>query len=58
VEKEIDQLTLTVSETAKLLGISRNTAYEACHDGTIPTIRIGKRFLVSKVVLERMINKV
>lgn len=38
--------TLTVPETAALLGLSRNSAYEAAERGEIPTIRIGRRILV------------
>lgn len=43
--------TLTVEETASLLGIGRNTAYAAVRSGAIPTVRIGKRYLVPKVAL-------
>ncbi|MGP6192347.1 MAG: helix-turn-helix domain-containing protein [Vulcanimicrobiaceae bacterium] len=39
-------LTVTTAEAARLLGISRNLAYEAARRGEIPTIRIGRRILV------------
>ena len=48
--------TLTVAEVAKRLGVGINQAYAAVHDGTIPTIKIGKRILVPKAALERMLN--
>jgi excisionase family DNA binding protein len=38
------------------LGISRNAAYEACSRGEIPTLRIGKRLLVPKAALDRMLS--
>lgn len=47
------RLTITVEEAGKLLGIGRNGAYEAARRGDIPTIRIGKRLLVSRAALER-----
>ena len=50
-------LTHTVEETAKLLRIGRNRAYEAVRSGEIPSIRIGKRILVPRVALERMLEK-
>ena len=46
------KLTLTVDETAKCLGIGRNSAYEAVARGEIPFIRVGKRLLVPKAALE------
>ena len=47
--------TYTVDEAAELLGISRNGAYEGVRSGQIPSIRIGKRILVPKAALERML---
>lgn len=51
-----DRLTLTVDEAARLLGIGRGAAYEAIHRGEIPAIRIGRRLLVSRYALEKMVN--
>jgi excisionase family DNA binding protein len=39
-------LTLTVEQTAKLLGIGRSTAYELVHTGDIPSLRLGRRIVV------------
>jgi excisionase family DNA binding protein len=44
-----------VRQTAKELGIGRNQAYEAAKRGEIPTIRIGKRILVLREPLKRML---
>jgi excisionase family DNA binding protein len=42
-----------VPEAAGLLGVSRNTMYEALRRGHAPgAIRIGRRLLVSKAVLD------
>lgn len=46
---------LTVEEAAKILKISRGSAYEACRQGTIPTLRIGRRLLVPRARLEAML---
>jgi excisionase family DNA binding protein len=48
--------TLSVPQAAELLGIGRNQAYAAAKRGEIPTIKIGKRVLVSVVALERVLN--
>jgi excisionase family DNA binding protein len=53
-----DRLTLTVEEAAALLGISRAFAYEAVRRGEIPSIRIGRRVLVPKAALERLVGSV
>ncbi|WOH55139.1 helix-turn-helix domain-containing protein [Bradyrhizobium sp. BWC-3-1] len=49
------RLTITISEAAERLGVSRNTAYEAARRGDIPVIRIGKRFLVPIAAFERLL---
>ncbi len=46
---------LTIPETAKILRIGRNSAYEAAHRGQIPTIKIGRRLLVPREALERQL---
>lgn len=50
------RLTLTVDETAKLLGLSRNSAYQGILSGEIPHVRVGKRILVPRVALEKMLE--
>ena len=47
---------LTVEETAKELRISRNGAYEAIRRNEIPSIKIGRRIVVPRAALDRMIN--
>ena len=53
---ESNKLTFTVEETAKILGIGRNSAYEAVARGEIPVIRVGKRLLVPKAALMKMLE--
>ena len=52
---EEERLTLTVEEAAEALGISRPTAYEAIQTGEIPHIRIGRRILVPRAALEKLL---
>ena len=47
--------TQTIAEAAQELGIGRNQAYEAAKRGEIPTIKIGKRILVLREPLKRML---
>ena len=44
-----------MEQAATKLGISRHSAYEAVRRGEIPTIRIGRRVLVPKASLERLL---
>lgn len=53
---ENQKLTLTVGEAAKILGVGRNLAYEAVARGEIPVIKVGKRLLVPKAALEKLLN--
>jgi excisionase family DNA binding protein len=50
-----ERLTLSVPEAARLLGISRQSGYEAATRGEIPTIKIGHRVLVPRAQLEKLL---
>ena len=52
-----ERLVYTVEEAGKLLGIGRSAAYEAARSGELPVIRIGRRWLVSKQALDRMLSE-
>ena len=55
--KENDErLILTVLEAAKLLGLSRGLAYEAVRMKQIPSVRIGRRILVPRAALLRLLD--
>lgn len=51
----LERRTLTVEEAARILGIGRNSAYEAVRRGEIPAIRLGHRLLVPRAALERLL---
>jgi excisionase family DNA binding protein len=46
---------LTVEEARKRLGLGRSAAYEAIRRGEIPIIRFGRRIVVPRTALERML---
>lgn len=48
--------TVSVTEAARMLGISRTTAYEAVRDGTLPSIRIRGRIVISVAGLTAVLN--
>jgi excisionase family DNA binding protein len=52
----MDCKTLTVEQVAKVLGISRGSAYEAVRVGQIPSIRMGRRLLISKSALDELLS--
>ena len=51
-----EKLTMTIDEAGALLGIGRNLAYQLAHQGKLPVIRLGKRFLVSRKAFEAMLD--
>ena len=52
-----ERLTWTINEAAQLLGISRATAYEAAHRGELPVRLIGRRMLVPRIALLRLLEQ-
>jgi excisionase family DNA binding protein len=49
-------LTYSIPQAGKLLGYSRNTAYEAAKRGQLPTIRLGRKIRVPKAALQRLLD--
>jgi excisionase family DNA binding protein len=47
--------TLTVQETADLLGISRWLAQQAVRRGDLPVLRIGRRILIPRARLQALL---
>jgi excisionase family DNA binding protein len=52
-----DRLTWTVAEAARLLGVSRTCAYEAAHRGELPVRTIGRRMVVPRSALLRLLDE-
>ncbi len=49
-------LVLTVEEAAGLLRISRGLAYEMVRTGRLPSIRLGRRIVVPRPALQKMLQ--
>ena len=56
--KPDEPLALSVKAAAKLLGLSRASAYEAVHIGQIPSLRFGKRIVVPRAALNKMLLQI
>ena len=55
-EDNLNKLTYTVQEAGKIMGISKNAAYQAVNTGDIPSIRIGGRIVVPRAALEHLLK--
>lgn len=53
---ESESIMLNANQLAHALGISRSGAYELMHSSGFPTLRIGKRMMVSQNQLNRWID--
>ncbi len=47
--------TLTVNELARILGVSSRTAAQLIRTDVIPAIRAGRRVLISRAVVDRIL---
>ena len=54
--KKPSAATMTVEEAGHLLGIGRGLAYEAARRGELPVIRLGRRLLVPRAALLRLLE--
>lgn len=53
-----DSRTVTVTEAARLLGVSRRSAYRLIGSGQWPTpvVRVGRRVVVPRAALDRLLD--
>lgn len=48
--------TMTVEEAARLLGISRSTAYECVRDGSLPSLRLRRRIVIPAAAVDKLLG--
>lgn len=51
----VERATYSVDEAAARLGVGRNAAYEAIKRGELPALRIGRRLVVPRAALDRLL---
>jgi excisionase family DNA binding protein len=52
----IQRMVVTVPEMAIMLGIGRNSAYEAVKTGQVKSVRIGGRVLIARHEIDRILG--
>lgn len=50
------ELVISVESAGKLLGVCRGTAYKLVKEGKIPIIKLGRRFVVPRPALLKMLE--
>lgn len=50
------QPVLTVSEAARLLRLSRAFTYELVASGKLPSVRFGRRIMIPRAAIERILD--
>lgn len=51
------RLCISVPEAAAMLGLSRNFVYELVKQKQLPVVKFGKRLLIPRIALEKMLEK-
>jgi excisionase family DNA binding protein len=52
----MNRRTYTVTEAARILGISRSSAYEAVRRGEIASITIGHRIVIARATIDELLG--
>jgi excisionase family DNA binding protein len=52
----MEPMTYTVDEIAALMRIARNSAYDGVRSGEIPSIRVGRRYLIPRERFHAWLN--
>lgn len=56
MQNETESAVLSVTECARVLKISRGSEYRGIIENSIPHIKIGRRILVPKLALQKMLE--
>ena len=56
INQTSETLAYSVPEVGKMLGLGRSSVYEAVRTGQIPSITIGRRILIPRAALERLLE--
>lgn len=51
-----DRATITADEAAAILGVGRNSVYEAVQRGELPSLRVGRRLLLPVAKLRALLE--
>ena len=52
----MERRTYTVTEAATVLGISRTSAYERVRAGDLPALRLGRRIVIARAVVDAFVT--
>jgi excisionase family DNA binding protein len=52
----MERRTYTVTEAATVLGISRTSAYERVRAGDLPALRLGRRIVIARAVVDAFVS--
>lgn len=55
--EQMERRTLSVSEAARVLGISRAHAYDCVRTGELPSISLGRRVVVPRQAIEELLAR-
>jgi len=51
-----EKLTLTIKETAALLGVDHKLLYRQAKEGNFPAVRLGRRLIVGRLALDQWLG--
>jgi len=54
---EAERLLLNVRDVVRITGLSRNSVYGACARGELPVLKIGRRVLIPRRALEKLLGE-
>ncbi|MFC2122746.1 helix-turn-helix domain-containing protein [Bacteroidota bacterium] len=58
MQNETESAVMSVNECAKILHLSRGSAYQGVLTGEIPHIKIGRRILIPRVAIQKLLESV
>ena len=56
MQNNVEPLAYSAAQVAKLLGVGKSLVYEGIRRHELPVLKIGKRLLIPRIALERLVN--
>ena len=56
VTEKLEKMALSPDETAQVLGLHVNSVRALIHSGKLPAIKLGRKFLVSRLELQKWLS--
>lgn len=57
MQNTTESAVITVNECSKLLKLSKGSIYQGCLTGEIPHVKVGRRILIPRIAIQKLLGE-